>query len=805
MLSFLSSLYMICLVHSEFHCWPQSERKMLTFDNSNKSMEQFPTIRFIQGYWDSQWALQYIGYLYVKEKMGLNVEFFPKLSSGLTLDNFSPYPDFYWDEIANNNYDILLEQWPNLDGMDHFYDSGSVIYGGINDIYGEIGQFVPDYVYDELIEGTLPKELKHNTVLRQQFIDAYTKNSYSGRDWVKYLNDTLYSNNETLATYLNKSYALPTYDKPIIWGSKMTYIMSKYTQNITQYFQIYNDSTPGLDWIFCPLLSESILSEFMIDMYENKQPFIASLYYPHPDFATISKRTGMFMRFEHIFIHRNDDNSREAECYVKYQCKEPLGPLFKLGNPLLGKQLPEILAFLYDFSILADDLNDIIYHRKALDDIYSDIDMSSHDKWLNASCQWLKANTDITTEFHQDIIRYDCSEFDGCGFTYYFDNEYNKIIAHNIGGYCANSSIEPLCICTDKYLTGNDCRRHCDGLLGPYYNSTNDTYYFRQCSGNGICEISRQKCQCFKGFNGDGCEIVFEQFIYSTSLQILFLILFLICIIILFLSIIWLWINQKYKTVKALSARMTTLFTTGLILLCVGTICYLFHPLNDISCNIRQYCYGLGAILTIMAPLCKTYRVAIIFAQARNLKKIEFPDKKLAIYLINGVAIEFVICVLYTILHEVNGGVSNIYLNEYNRIETLCNQSESVTYVQAGNYLYIFTLIVLLCFFSFKNRDTHKVFKESRCAYFGSFFTLFVFIVVVIFNAVVDDIYIIITIQSGAMLIALSVIWVLFYGIRIYKFYKYPNDRSNVDVSASINKKKINYQKNKKDKMQKTG
>eukprot|EP01084_Bolivina_argentea_P067132 122334_1 len=395
MFPLLSSLCIICLSRADFHCWPQSERTILTFVNSNKSMEQFPTIRFIQGYYDSQWALQYIGYLYVKEKMGLNVEFFPKLSSGLTLDNLSPYPNFYWNEIANNNYDILLEQSPHLSGMLRSYgrdDSASVIHGGFNDIYSEMGQFVPDYVYNELIEGTIPKELKYNTLLRQQFIDAYTKNSYSGRDWVKYLNDTLYANNETLAKYLNNSYALPTYDKPIIWGSSMAYIMSKYTQNITEYFHIYNDSTPGLDWIFCALLSESVLSEFIIDMYENKQPFIANIYYPHPDFATISNRTGKFMRFEHIFIHRNNANSRKAECYAKYQCKEPSLPSFKLGNPLLAQQLPEMLAFLYDFSLLADGLNDIIYHRKALDDIYNDTEMSSHDKWLNASCHWLKAN-----------------------------------------------------------------------------------------------------------------------------------------------------------------------------------------------------------------------------------------------------------------------------------------------------------------------------------------------------------------------------------------------------------------------------
>merc|ERR1712228_597601 len=159
------------------------------------------------------------------------------------------------------------------------------------------------------------------------------------------------------------------------------------------------------------------------------------------------------------------------------------------------------------------------------------------------------------------------------------------------------------------------------------------------------------------------------------------------------------------------------------------------------------------------------------FAQAKNLKRIKITDSKLLFYLVNAVIIETIICTIYTVLHQLNGGVEKVYLAEFNRIEYKCNLSPGVQYVNGANYLYIFTLILILCFFSFKNRATYKVFKESRCAYFGSFFSLFTFLVVFIFNMVVDDVGIIITIQSGAMLIALSVIWILFYGVRMYKFY----------------------------------
>jgi len=64
------------------------------------------------------------------------------------------------------------------------------------------------------------------------------------------------------------------------------------------------------------------------------------------------------------------------------------------------------------------------------------------------------------------------------------------------------------------------------------------------------------------------------------------------------------------------------------------------------------------------------------------------------------------------------------------------------------------------------------------------FFSLFTFLVVVIFNLAVDDIGIIVTVQSGAMFIALCVIWNLFYGARILQFYKMTDmERSTFDAT----------------------
>eukprot|EP01084_Bolivina_argentea_P155870 271615_1 len=231
---------------------------------------------------------------------------------------------------------------------------------------------------------------------------------------------------------------------------------------------------------------------------------------------------------------------------------------------------------------------------------------------------------------------------------------------------------------------------------------------------------------------------------------------------------------------------MTTLFTFGLIFLCIGTIIKLYHPLNSYKCNLINYCFGLGAILTIMSPLCKTYRVALIFGSARNFKRVTISDKQLLLYLTSAVIIEFGICIIYTLLHEINGGFDVIYLTEYNRIENVCNQNSTVKYIQYANYLYMFTLLMILCFFSYKNRLSHKMFKESRCAYFGSFFSLFVFIIGIIFNISVHDESIIVTMQSLLAFIALCVIWILFYGVRIYKFYTDPTQRKLIEALSIV-------------------
>ena len=66
--------------------------------------------------------------------MGINVEFVPKISSGLSFADLDGiYPFTYWDQIESDNYDLLLEMW-RQNGVNHYYDRGHVIYGYVDQL-----------------------------------------------------------------------------------------------------------------------------------------------------------------------------------------------------------------------------------------------------------------------------------------------------------------------------------------------------------------------------------------------------------------------------------------------------------------------------------------------------------------------------------------------------------------------------------------------------------------------------------------------------------------------------------------------
>ena len=130
-----------------------------------------------------------------------------------------------------------------------------------------------------------------------------------------------------------------------------------------------------------------------------------------------------------------------------------------------------------------------------------------------------------------------------------------------------------------------------------------------------------------------------------------------------------------------------------------------------------------------------------------------------------ALAIELVVCIMYTYLHESNGGVVKTYDNDAQKIQVACNDSEALAFLVNANYIVAACVLLIYTYFAAKSRKSSKVFKESICAFFGTFFTIFVFLIVVAFNILIDDLEIITTVQSTILVVLLLVIWALFYGM----------------------------------------
>merc|ERR1719150_2364883 len=187
----------------------------------------------------------------------------------------------------------------------------------------------------------------------------------------------------------------------------------------------------------------------------------------------------------------------------------------------------------------------------------------------------------------------------------------------------------------------------------------------------------------------------------------------------------------------------------------------LTQKMNSVTCIAWQWLFGLGGILSILSPLLKAYRVSRVFHGGKMLRAVKITEKMLMAMLIKCAVFELLVCIGYTVLHELMGGATVFYNDEELRTEDQCNQDKMTTYVSLGSYAYFFIMLCALTYYSYGTRRALSVFQESTCAYFSSFLSLFCTVIV------------------------LTAVLVLFYGTRIYHFYAEPENRDVTDMNAS--------------------
>ena len=480
-------------VLDSFQCFDNP--KIITYaNNPNETVANtvLPQIRIMMPGYQSQCALNMVAYLFIKEKLGVNITFYPTTDfddiwNGIYWDNWNgsnAWPRNYFEWLWQDNMDLNFEFWPtHLIETDY---SGDIIFDGRSEYvttnkieigysgpFVELGIWIPKYFVDQYPQSVLPIAIRHDSTIRQALIAG--------------------SRNGT-TDYYDAYSSSPIFDGtnesvPIIWGSSPWYT---WTQHL---FDLKNNAIDGngMNVSFVATGSESSLFALVSDLYSQRLPFMATIYSTDDNFGRfVNATTTELQRFEKLVFPQNPSQSRFDPCVINATCYHPPYPLMKAVNVLLKSRFPEMYQFYLKYEMTNYDLN-----RVAANYWNGNASLSNTERWLQAACDHLKSeNQTKTTEWFVDIIRYDCPS--GCGFAV-GNNEF-------VGGSC--NYFTGQCKCDyDELFIDTNCTQSCPGLIGPIFNSTINEYSFQFCSGNGICDIDTRECQCYNGYQGDDCNV----------------------------------------------------------------------------------------------------------------------------------------------------------------------------------------------------------------------------------------------------------------------------------------------------------
>jgi hypothetical protein len=808
-------------VLEDFQCF--ADPKQVTFNNS-ADQPYLPQVRIMTCGYSSQCALNFAAYLFMKEKLGMNVTLYPtdeydNVWNGEFWNGWADplaYPKYYFEWLKNDSMDLNFEFWGtqlvriNYDGTVEFDGRTDFVLPGFIDIgysgaFGEESIWMPQYYLDTDPYSIIPANIKNDAGLRTALIsgskdgptdyyDEYNasrvETNWTNTDGSWEMRPAWYNHTksdgtvEELPLFENGLY--PTHDaidvtKPIVWGSSASYFMTKYAYDLIQ-----NAVPGGLDVQFVITGGEGSLAKLVRDLYTQRVPFLANIYTIDDNFGIIGNTTtGETQQFEKIAVERNPDQSLYDPCFISKRCQYPVAPILKGANPVLATRFPEAYDFYNNFAMGNRQLSKIISNYWQYVDNNAATGYTGTELWLHAVCDWLKDDDPDTVAtwnnsfWMVDINRADCLQ--GCGVA----ATDGPLVGERIGGEC--NYYKGLCECAyDELFENQNCQQSCPGLQGPFWSTDTSEYYFNWCSGHGSCDTITRQCTCDQGFGGTGCQIVYEKYSFPIGLQVVIILFSCMLAIVCIGCIVWLRMSAEYKTVKALSVSMTTIMTVGLLMITLSNIA-LAMPISSASCIAWQWLFGLGGILSIMSPLLKAYRVSRVFHGGKMLRAVKITDKMLMATLIKCAAVEMVLCIAYAVFHEVDGGTTLYYNDEELRTEAKCNNGTITQYLLMASMAYFFIMLCALTKYSYGTRRALSVFKESTCAYFSSFLSLLCALIVGVFYMATPDPTFRTATQCASIILVVAAVLALFYGTRIYTFYTEPENRNVTDARATTN------------------
>jgi len=772
-----------------FECY--APRKNFFANAPNGEITNLPQVRLMMCGYESQCALQFAAYLFMREQLGINVTFYPTLDyddiwSGAHW-NWSAelaYPRKYFEWLADDEGDLQFEIWETqmmrtdaegaetFNGESEFILEGRVDFGGFVGAYGEESVWVPSYVLEDNADFFIPAALRAKEQYREMLIAAAT-GTYEGaaNDSTDFV--AMYGWNAT-AKY---DFDRPTADVPTVWTSLASYFGSEYSRDLV------STAPNDLGMNFVATGSETALAAMVTELYAARQPFLAYIYTLDVNFGRVDAATGSLQQFEKLVYPRNPDQSANDPCFEAKKCQFAVAPIMKLANPLLAERFPEAYDFFNLFQMTTSQVNLLVSKYLAINDDTANFGaMTSTEKWLHAACEWMKDEKSHSTwntgAWEVPIIRYDCVE--GCG--YQSSDAESSSEMEGVGGECNYYSGE--CECSQPELFADThCRASCPGLSAPFLNESSGEWAFAFCSGHGVCNVKTRQCACDEGYGDDGCATKYSEYTYTVLMAIVVAISSLLAIVGC-ACIIWLRMSAEYKTVKALSINMTTIMTIGLIALVCSNIAVAV-PVTAASCIAWQWLFGLGGVLAIMSPLLKAYRVSRVFHGGKMLRAVKITDNMLMATLIKAAIGEAMLCVGYSFAHQWYGGTETYYNHLELRTEQRCNAYFVTNYLSLASYAFFFCILIALTYYSWGTRRALAVFKESTCAYFSSFLSLLCSLITFTFYMVTDDPAFRIAVQSACITLVIGAVFTLFYATRIYAFFAQPENRNVTDARGA--------------------
>lgn len=768
-----------------------NDKAEIRFKNTDELITNLYQPRLHTPLWTSQMAVNYLAYIVLTEKMGIDVSFYPyeepgwinnwnieaqrgctepevecikptvELATGdaitidCNLEEFEtycncpedlqdkcyPYPQYLYEWLKQDKSDFTYEYWTSHDTAvaadEYFYNPGFIDHN-INNLLGEIGWYLPRYFTDEYPTAIVPNELTHNEEIKQQ-LTAGLNGSHGTINYIEY-----YSDINNLGDPYRWDLANRTWNGEqgvVILGSVEDYFQSEWSYQVA-----HNNNLT-----FITVGGEIQLNLLVTELYNARAPFIANIYIPDDNFARIDPVTGEFQKFEKIALPFNAAQSTLTQCFADFECGYPLEPLKKMKRPDLSDRFPELVTFWNLFGIDAEQLAIAIAYFAEL----QDANMTESEKWLNATCKWLldERTEEVWTSWLVEIDRWDC--INGCGIEY-------KNTGIFVGGECdyltEDSNGDGTCNCMFDEIRGSNCDLSCPGLLGPFLDDNNDTYSFEYCSGNGICNIENLQCECEIGFGRENCGFKYPIHKLSDFL-VYFTLVFGIMLMITIFTLSYL-LRKRNNFDK-----IEITFSIGLIVLVLSTITLTFNNnYIDVGCISWAWSLGIGKTLAIFPFLYKSYIVNKIFKHNQIISNFMMDNSIFFKTLVKILLLDILIYSSYTMLYIFNGTHSTIYDDTNLRIEKNCNpNSNQVLLIYIFLYLYNISFLVILIYYAAKTRTAKIHFKEAICNFTISTLSFFCSIITLTFSFVFDDIVF-------RNLIQIITIYLIIFGI-FFAFY----------------------------------